>query len=83
MSLQTVDGRYGYVVEFDKVPELPITWAKRKEERYAQALAMAIHNGTITKPGKYLIVITGDAFEIFTINEDEKEEGANGLVDHS
>ena len=73
--LQTVDGRYGYVVEFDEVPALPITWSKRREEPYARALAHAIHDKQITKGGKYMIVITDDVFEIFTINE--KESDAN------
>lgn len=69
MSLQIVDGMYGYVVEFDEVPELPITFSKRKEKPYAQALGIAIHQKQITKPGKYMIIITGDVFEIFTLNE--------------
>jgi hypothetical protein len=73
MGLQRVDGRYGYVVEFDELPELPITWSKRKEAPYALALGQAIEEGLLTKPGKYMIVITGNDYEIFTINEDEGE----------
>lgn len=69
--LKTVNGRYGYVVEFDDVPALPITYSKRNEKHYAQALAAAIHQKQITKPGKYMIVITGDEYEIFTIDEEE------------
>lgn len=72
--LQKVDGRYGYVVEFDEVPELPITWSKRKEKPYALALAQAIHEKLITKPGKYMIVVKSDeTYEIFTINEEEND----------
>lgn len=69
--LQTVNGRYGYVVEFEEIPTLPITFTKRREKPYAQALAVAIHDKQITKPGKYMIVITDDVFEIFTLNEEE------------
>lgn len=69
--LQTVDGRYGYVVEFDEVPALPITYQKRREEPYAMALAAAISKGLLTEPGKYMIVIVdeGKNYEIFTIKE--------------
>lgn len=51
--LQTVDGRHVYVVEFDTMPELPITWKDNQEALYAQALTDAIQNGVITEPGKY------------------------------
>lgn len=67
--LQTVDGKYGYVVEFEDVPALPITYSKRKEKLYALALSRAIHEKQITKPGKYMIVINDDNYEIFTLNE--------------
>lgn len=69
--LQTVDGRYGYVVEFDEVPALPITYAKDEEKPYALALAAAIHTKELTKPGKYMLVISdnGQDYEIFTITE--------------
>jgi hypothetical protein len=51
--LQTVDGREVFVVEFDTMPELPITWATPEEEPYALGLARAIEQGWIAEPGKY------------------------------
>lgn len=56
--LQSVDGHPNvYVVEFDTMPELPITWSTEEEKPYALALAHAIHNETITEPGKYGLVV--------------------------
>lgn len=75
--LQTVDGRDDvFVVDFDAMPELPITWNTNEEKPYALALAHAIQTGQITKPGKYGIIIDPpvDAavpitFSIYTITE--------------
>lgn len=69
--IQTVDGKEGYVVEFDDVPALPITYAKDEEKPYALALAAAIHTKQITEPGKYMLVISdnGEDYEIFTLTE--------------
>lgn len=83
MSIQTIGDKVGYVVEFDEVPELPITYSddKPEEEPYAMALAAAISKGWLTKPGKYMIVITdeGKNYEIFTIKEgEETHEDASG-----
>ncbi len=50
--LQTVQGKPVYVVEFDTMPELPITgigW----EAPYAKGLTEAILTRVITEPGKY------------------------------
>lgn len=55
--LQIVDGREVFVVEFDTMPGLPITWNTLEEKPYADALVDAIQNGVIKKPGKYGIVI--------------------------
>jgi hypothetical protein len=55
--LQKVDGKHVYVVEFDKVPDLPIAWEKEDDKLYAIALARAIYNGTISEPGKYGISV--------------------------
>lgn len=51
--LQVIDGIPMYVVEFDAMPELPITGRNRKERVYASALTSAILDGIITEPGKY------------------------------
>lgn len=71
--LQTVDGREVYVVEFDTMPELPITWMTQEEEPYARALAAAIHNKVVTEPGKYGVHIDHDAdgkfYKIYRIEE--------------
>jgi hypothetical protein len=73
--LQTIDGREVYVVEFDTMPELPITWNadKPEEEPYAQALARAIHEEMITEPGKYGVHIEKDTqiFYVFKIIEEK------------
>ncbi len=50
--LQTVQGKLMCVVEFDTMPELPITgigW----EAPYAKGLTEAILTRVITEPGKY------------------------------
>lgn len=74
--LQTVDGRPNvYVVDFDTMPELPITWDEPEEELYARALHASIANEVITEPGKYGIVVTESrysgilAYDIFKIEE--------------
>lgn len=62
---QKIHGLDIYVVEFDVMPELPITWATEDERPYALALARALHNGTISKPGKYgIYIIEDDGFKI-------------------
>ena len=55
--LQTVDGYDVFVVDFDTMPELPITWNNSEEEPYAKALQAAIQDGVIKEPGKYGIQI--------------------------
>lgn len=55
--LQTVDGREVFVVNFDTMPDLPITFTTDEEEPYARALTKAIQDGVITKPGMYGIQI--------------------------
>lgn len=55
--LQTIDGREVYVVEFDTMPELPITGVG-DEIPYARALTAAIAEGLITEPGKYGVHVT-------------------------
>jgi hypothetical protein len=55
--LQTVDGYFVFVVDFDTMPALPITWNNSEEEPYARALQAAIQDGVITEPGKYGIQI--------------------------
>lgn len=59
--LQIVDGREVYVVEFDAIPELPITWSTPDEEPYARALHNGIEHGMITEPGKYGIYLDQEA----------------------
>lgn len=56
--LQNIDGRDVYVVEFDTMPSLPISWSTEEEKPYALALAHAIHTAVITKPGKYGLYIS-------------------------
>lgn len=56
--LQTVDGRDNvFVVDFDTLPELPITWSNDEEAPYALALGDAIQTKKIVEPGKYGIII--------------------------
>lgn len=55
--LQTVAGREVFVVDFDTMPELPITGVG-EEEPYARALTAAIEDGVITEPGKYGIHVS-------------------------
>lgn len=62
--LQTIEGKQVYVVVFEEIPELPITWEKPEERLYAEALARAIHSGYITEGGKYGIeIVPGGAEE--------------------
>lgn len=56
MGLQELNGRTVYVVEFDSMPELPITGVG-VEQKYAEALTQAFLRGLISKPGKYGIWI--------------------------
>jgi hypothetical protein len=55
--LQIVDDREVFVVDFDTMPELPITWITFEERPYAEALQDAIQHKIITEPGKYGIAI--------------------------
>lgn len=61
--LQTVDGREVYVVDFDTMPELPITWETPEEEPYARCLTAVIEDKVITEPGKYGIEVKYDKEE--------------------
>lgn len=51
--LQTIEGITVYVVDFDTMPELPITGRNETEGLYAEALTAAIQTGVIREPGKY------------------------------
>jgi hypothetical protein len=62
--LQVVNGILVYVVEFDKLPELPVR-GTGVEEFYADALTSAIERGTITQPGKYAIQINIKNSELY------------------
>jgi hypothetical protein len=68
---QTIDGYYVFVVDFETMPKLPINWKTEEEKPYALALAIAIHEGVITEPGKYGIHIPADdkpmLYSIFAI----------------
>lgn len=71
--LQTIEGRTVFVVDFDTMPELPIT-GEGEEDPYARALTDAILTGQITEPGKYGIEIdAGNSFfyryDVYAINE--------------
>lgn len=55
--LQTVDGKRVYVLDFDVMPKLPITWKTDEERPYAKALQAAIETDVIDHPGKYGICI--------------------------
>ncbi len=57
--LQVIEDRLVYVVEFDTMPELPIT-GEGYERPYAEALTAAIREGLITEPGKYGVHVTDD-----------------------
>lgn len=52
MALQMVDDKIVYVVDFDTMPDLPITGTD-VERPYADALTEAIRTGVISEPGKY------------------------------
>jgi len=54
--LQVIGGREVFVVEFDTMPELPIT-GEGREHHYAMALTAAIRDGIVTEPGKYGVYI--------------------------
>ncbi len=69
---QMIDKKSVYVVDFDTMPEMPITWLTEGEKAYAlftgktgnshgstyaQALTDAIETGIITEPGKYGIYL--------------------------
>lgn len=55
--LQNIQGINMFVVEFDTIPELPITATTDSEAIYAIALQRAIVDGTITEGGKYGITV--------------------------
>ena len=57
MGLQTINEQIGYVVEFEELPELPVT-GHHYEKPYAEALTDAIEHGVITEGGKYFIHFT-------------------------
>jgi hypothetical protein len=73
MSIQTVDGRDVYVIDFATMPELPITAGSLEDAPYAAALDDAIRTGVITEPGKYGIEIKGATdridYSIYAIKE--------------
>jgi len=52
IMFHNIDGRKIYVVDFDTMPELPITGVG-EEAIYAEALTAAIQNKDIVEPGKY------------------------------
>jgi hypothetical protein len=62
--LQNVAGHLVYVVEFDTMPELPIT-GLGIDRVYAEILTDAIQNRVITKPGKYALELTEQKAELF------------------
>lgn len=66
--LQTIDGVEVYIVDFDTMPEMPITWSTPEEQPYALALEAAIRNGIVTEPGKYGIQITPRPFHRYDYN---------------
>lgn len=70
--LQIVDGRQVYVVDFDAMPELPITGVG-EEIPFARALTAAIESGLISEPGKYGIEVVEEHgrldYTIFAIVE--------------
>lgn len=71
---QTIDGKECYVVEFDTMPQLPITGSNQREMLYAQALTRAIVDGVISMPGKYAlnVVVHDDLsidYNVYLINE--------------
>jgi hypothetical protein len=76
--LQTIEGKEVYVVDFDTMPELPLRWETAEEMPYTQALALAIHNGIISEPGKYGIYIEvrdGETYwQALAIIEDKEGE---------
>lgn len=55
-----IDGKIGYVVEFEELPKLPVT-GYFLEKPYAEALTDAIENRVITEGGKYFISFTQQA----------------------
>lgn len=72
--LQTINDIEVFVVDFDTMPTLPITWNTLEEKPYALALEDAIKTGKISEPGKYGIRITenlphGWIYNIYTITE--------------
>ena len=72
MGIQWIGSQIGYVVDFDKMPNLPITGVGI-EQPYAEALTDAILKKIVKEPGKYFIVIgynnTGTYYEIAKIIE--------------
>lgn len=68
--LQVLQGEQMYVVEFDGMPELPITYSTEEEAPYAMALTLAIQWGVITEPGKYGIRVGDGRYDIFLLLEE-------------
>lgn len=70
---QVIDGRKVFVVDFDVMPELPITWSNSSEEPYAKALGAAIATGVVVEPGMYGIEVDTDVpgvdltYNVYTI----------------
>lgn len=67
--VQRIEGKEVYVVNFDTMPELPITASTLDEAPYALALETAIRGGIITEPGKYGIHLDGTNYTIYRILE--------------
>jgi hypothetical protein len=68
--LQRIQGLDVYVVNFDTMPELPITGIG-EEAIYAEALTAAFQNGDIIEPGKYGIHVDAETkvYNVFKIVE--------------
>lgn len=54
--LQALNGRMVFVVDFAEMPKLPVTGVGF-EQKYAEALTLAILQGAIKEPGKYGIFL--------------------------
>ena len=70
MGMQDIDGHYGYVVEFDSLPALPVTGIGY-EKPFAEALTDAILNRVITEGGKYFIRLTAQMGDYFRYEIDK------------
>lgn len=73
---QTIEGRYGYVVDLFVVPKEPIEdGGDEKLAPYTKALNEAIQTGIVMEPGKYFIFIedTGQTdWKVFAVEEEEE-----------